>query len=81
MLDLARDARLVLAVASDEVDLPVVLRHHLERDARAVGGDRRRVEALGALMELDRGGQVVGGREQQTLFAAARRQRPCAQST
>ena len=46
VLDVARHARLAGAVAVDDVDLPVVARHHLERDAAAVRRQGGEVDAL-----------------------------------
>ena len=60
VLDVPRHADLVLAVAPDEIDLPVLLRHHLERHAPAVRRDGRRVEALHALVKFQGSSEVVG---------------------
>ena len=51
VLDVARHPCLARAVAVDDHDLPIVARHHLKCDARAIGREGWRVDALGALSD------------------------------
>ena len=53
VLDLVRDLVFVGAVTIRDENLPVVVRHHLIRDATAIGRQRRRVEALERALHRD----------------------------